>query len=132
VLLIAAILLSGPILSPGLCQYDYTIVVEHLPDVPVPSAFVNLSTQDLADYPLIRRVLTAFGNTSSYAPAFMRDGVLHYPTPTRDDPVVTATNSYLVQRWGAGVYPLTLTTGDGEFYTWGLSVSDPGNFAPCP
>ncbi len=118
------------------CYYEAEVVMERIPVGQPPSFFLNLSEEELLEYPLINQVLEAYHTPSTYGPARMEDGRLYYPVPIPPGALgnitLLTTNDYLVNQWGARRYPLVLTTGSGEFYTWEVLVSDPGWDAPCP
>lgn len=113
-------------------QGDYTILVTRLDANETPARFVNLTSEDLVEYPLISDVLATYGNPAIYPGARFEGEFLVYPIVTRpSDTRVTETMRFLAERFGGRPYPVVITTGDGVCYTWELLVSDPGPFGPC-
>ncbi len=117
--------------SPGGCYYEDTVWLRELPSAVVPDRVLNLTAADLSAHPYIGRVVDAYRHPGAYPPAHFQGDAFLYPVPPEDHIALRTDNDFLVERWGIRAYPLNFTLGDGTNYSWEVSVSDPGYFAPC-
>jgi hypothetical protein len=130
---VVVVVLAAAWTAASFCVYnDYGIFVTRLPDGQTPERFVNLSAADLESHPIITRVLAAYADPSLHPGSRFEDEIFIYPIdlPPSNHTVVDA-NEFLVSRWGGRPYPVVFTTGEGTYWTWSLSVNDPGPIGRC-
>lgn len=119
-----AVAVTVAVILPNLGRQDGTEASVSLRRVdPPPEVAYSVTSEDLVQYPLLERILSAFGNPDCCREARMFDGTLFFAV---DESEVMALHIYLVEQYEALDPPPTSYTVALEFegihYSWDLGV----------